>query len=65
MVNYTYTTNDNVINMVETVNVKYCDVITIKGREDVPKCKTPFILQEPVSTFTKQEQSEFCVNAIT
>ena len=36
-VNYTYAINDNVINMVELVDVEYCDVITIKGMEDVPK----------------------------
>ena len=53
-VNYTYTTNDNVINMVEPVDDEYYDVITIKGREDVPKWKKPFVLQGPMSTFTKQ-----------
>ena len=36
-VNYTYTINDNVINVVEIVGVEYCDMITIKGREDVLK----------------------------
>ena len=31
-VNYTYSNDDNVINMVEPVGVEYCDVITVKGK---------------------------------
>ena len=49
-VNYTYNVNDNVINMVKPIGDKYCGVITIKGREDIPQWKTPFILQELTST---------------
>ena len=31
-VSYTYSNNDNVINMVEPVDVEYYNVITIKGK---------------------------------
>ena len=41
-VNYTYTINDNIIHMVEPIDDQYCNVITIKGKDDAPKHKTPF-----------------------
>ena len=47
--------------MVEPINVGYCDVITIKGREDTPKRKTPFVLQGSTSTST----SKACTNAVS
>ena len=47
-VNYTYTINDNIIHMVEPIDDKYCNVITIKGKEDAPKCKTHFVLKGPM-----------------
>ena len=31
-VKYTYSNDDNVINMVDLVDVEYCDIITIKGK---------------------------------
>ena len=49
-VNYTYVVNDNIIHMVKLVDDEYCNVITIKGKEDAPKCKTPFVLKGPVSS---------------
>ena len=31
-VNYTYSNDDNVINMVQLLGMQYCDVITVKGK---------------------------------
>ena len=31
--------------MVEPVDDQYCNVITIKGKDDAPKRKTPFVLK--------------------
>ena len=48
-VNYTYVVNHNIIHMVEPIDDEYYNVITIKGKEDTPKCKTPFVLKGHVS----------------
>ena len=63
--NYTYSNDANVINMVEPVGVEYCDVITIKGKQDNPKPKTPFILRGPSSNKFDHESSQTCANTIT
>ena len=56
-VNYTYSNDDNVINMVEPIDVEYCDVITIKGKQDNVKLKTPFVLRGPTSNTSDYEAS--------
>ena len=48
-VNYTYTENDNIISMVEPVDEECHNVITLKGKEDNHKPKTPFVLRGPSS----------------
>ena len=40
-------------------------MITIKGKEDAPKCKTPFVLKGPMPTSSDVTPSEVCANAIT
>ena len=39
------------------MDVEYCDVITIKGKDDSAKSKTPFFLRGTVSSKHEQEQS--------
>lgn len=51
--------------MVEPINDEYYDVITIKGKEDTPKCKTPFVLKGHVYPSSKPIQSKVCVNFVT
>ena len=51
--------------MVELVDVEYCNVITIKGKEDNPKPKTPFVLRGPSSNRPQSESSQTCANAVT
>ena len=51
-VNYTYCNDDDDderVHMVELVDVEYYEIITIKGKKDKPKPKTPFILKGPTS----------------
>ena len=36
-VNYTYAINDKIIHIVEPVNNEYCNITTIKGKEDTQK----------------------------
>lgn len=55
-VNHTYTYDDDVINMVELVDFEHCDVITIKGKHDNTKPKTPFVLRGATSLTTDQQQ---------
>lgn len=64
-VNYTYSNDDNVINMVEPVGFEYCDVITIKGKQYNTKSKTPFVLKGPTSNTTDNTSSQQCANAVT
>lgn len=56
-VNYTYSNDDDVINMVELVDFEYCDVINIKGKQDNTKPKTPFVLRGPTSNTSDNEPS--------
>lgn len=60
-----YTNDDNVINMVEHLDPKYYDVITIKGKSDNAKPKTRLFMRGATSLKSDQEQSQFYVNAIT
>ena len=64
-INYTYSNDDNVINMVEPVDVEYCNIITIKGKEDNPKHNIPFFLRGPSSNKPKSASSQTCANAVT
>ena len=64
-VNYTYSNNDNVINMVEPIDVEYCDFIIIKGRKDNAKLKTPFFLRGPALNKSNYELSQSCANTVT
>lgn len=64
-VNYTYTNDENVIGMIEPVGVEYCDVITIKGSDNAPKPKTPFILRSSVSCSSESEQPQDYANVVT
>ena len=64
-INYAYTKDDNVINMIEPVDFEYYDVITIKGKQDNTKTKTPFVLKGPTSNMTDNTTSQQCANAIT
>ena len=56
-VNYTYSNDDNVINMIEPVDVDLCNVVTIKGKQDNSKPKTPFVLRGPSSNQSEFESS--------
>jgi hypothetical protein len=64
-VNYTYSNYDNIINMVEPMGFEYCDVITIKGKQDKTKSKTPFVLKVPTSNTIDNTPSQQCANAVT
>ena len=46
------------------MGVEYCDVITIKGKQDNSKPKTPFVLRGPSSNKSDSESSQTCANAI-
>ena len=63
-VNYTYIVNDNIIHMVEPIDDQYCNVITIKGKEDAPKCKNPFVLKGPLSDTFDMTPSDACANTV-
>lgn len=59
-VNYTYPKDDNVINMVEPMGFEYCDVITIKGKQDNTKSMKPFILKGPTSNTMNNTFTTMC-----
>ena len=50
--------------MVEPVGVDYCDVITIKGKQDKVKPKIPLVLRGPTSNTSNNESSQTCANPI-
>ena len=50
--------------MVKPVGVEYNDVITIKGKQDKTKPKTPFVLRGPNSTISDNESSQTCTNIV-
>ena len=51
--------------MIEPVDFECCDVITIKGKQDNTKTKTPFVLKGPTSNMIDNTSSQQCANAIT
>ena len=64
-VNYKYSNNDDVINMVEFVDFEYYNVIMIKGKQENTKPKISFILRGATSTTTDKEPSQSCANIVT
>lgn len=64
-VNYTYTNDDDVINMAKLVDFEYYDIIIIKGKKDDIKPKILFVLRSATSTTPNKEQSKSCASAIT
>ena len=62
--NYPYSNDDNVINMVEPMDFEYCDIITIKGKQEKTKPKTLFFLRDPTTNTTDNTSSQHCANAI-
>ncbi len=64
-VNYMYSNDENVIHMVEPIDFEYCDIITIKGKQDNDKPKTPFVLRGPTSNNMDNASSQHCANTIT
>ena len=57
--------DDDIVHMVELVGVEYCDVITIKGKQDKTKPNTPFVLKGPTSNTSDNESSQICANVVT
>ena len=51
--------------MVEPVDDQYCNVITIKGKDDAPKRKTPFVLKGPTSNASNMIPTDACSNVVT
>ena len=51
--------------MVELVGFEYCDIITIKAKQDKTKIKTPFVLRVPTSNTSNNKSSQNCANVIT
>ena len=47
------------------MGVEYCDVITIKGKQDNSKPKTPFVLRCPSSNKSESESSQTCATVVT
>lgn len=64
-VNFTYTNNDNIINMIEAIDHEYCNAITIKGKGEITKSKTPFVQRGSVPQSTKLKPPQISINAIT
>lgn len=64
-VNFTYTVDNNVINMIEPVDFVYCNVITIKGKEEKEKSKTPFIFFWSTPQSLEQNSPQTSTNVVT
>lgn len=63
-INYTCFNDDDVINMVEPIYFDYCNIITIRGKQDNTKPKTPVVLRGATSTTSDNEPLQYCANAI-
>ena len=64
-VNYTYAINENIIHMVKPIDDEYYNVITIKGKEDTPKRKNPFVSKGPMLASSDTTPSKVCTNVVT
>lgn len=64
-VNFTYNANENIINMIGPVDFEYYDVITIKGKGDNVKSKTPFVFCRSTPQSPEQKSPQTSTNVVT